>query len=147
MGINRYVMSVERTLAILKPDLVESKKQGLAIQRIVDEGFNILALRQTTLTRAQTEAFYAEHQEQFFFQRLCDFMCSGPLILLALERQDAVAGFRKLLGATDPADAAEGTLRKEFGDHVSRNAAHGSDSVLNGQNECLFFFSGAELLK
>jgi len=139
-------MSEQRTLAIIKPDVVEMRKQGVVLSRILDEGFRVLAMRQVQLSRAEVEGFYAEHQGKYFFDRLCEFMTSGPVVVLALSRQDAVAHWRQVLGATDPEEAAEGTIRKQFGEKTSRNAGHGSDSEESGARECAYFFSGTELL-
>ncbi len=137
---------MQRTLAIIKPDVVQLKKQGVVIQRILDEGFKILAMRQTTLSRREAEGFYAVHRERPFFGELCDFMCEGPVVILALERADAVNHWRGVIGATNPAQAAEGTIRKQFGENVGRNAAHGSDSVENGLIECAYFFPGTDMV-
>lgn len=139
-------MSTQRTLAIIKPDVVAHRKQGLVLQRILEEGFHILGMRQLHLSLNEAEGFYAVHQGQPFFASLCEFMTSGPVVVLALERDDAVAHWRGVIGKTNPADAAEGTIRKQFGESLGRNAAHGSDSEENGQIECAYFFSGAELL-
>jgi len=144
--VNALTMSQERTFAIIKPDVVLLKKQGEVIQRILDEGFEILAMRQLQLSRTQVEGFYAVHKEQPFFPRLCDFITSGPVVILALEREDAVAHWRKVLGATDPLEAAPGTIRKLYGVRLGRNAGHGSDSVDNGLVECAYFFQGSDLL-
>lgn len=138
-------MAIERTLAIIKPDVVTKRKQGIVVQRILDEGFQILAMRHARLSRAEAEGFYAVHRERPFFADLCEFMVSGPLVLLALEREDAVAHWRKVIGATNPAQAEAGTIRKELGASVGENAAHGSDSLENGRIECGFFFRGSEL--
>jgi len=136
----------ERTLAIFKPDLVASGKQGLVLQRVLDEGFRVLGLRQVTLSRAQAEGFYAVHRERGFFGELCTFMSRGPVIVLALERADAVAHWRKVIGATNPANAEAGTIRAQYGTDVAENAVHGSDSADNGVIECGYFFAGHELL-
>lgn len=139
-------MPEQRTLAIIKPDVVEMRKQGVVLSRILEEGFRVVAMRQANLSRAEVEGFYAEHEGKPFFERLCKFMTSGPVVLLALQREDAVAHWRKVLGATDPEQAEEGTIRKQFGEMVSRNAGHGSDSEEAGQRECSYFFSDAELV-
>lgn len=137
---------MQRTLAIIKPDVVSLKKQGVVIQRILDEGFSILAMRQASLSRREAEGFYAVHNGKPFFDELCEFMTEGPVVILALERPDAVAHWREVIGATNPSQAAEGTIRREFGEHVGRNAAHGSDSEENGSIECSYFFPGVDLL-
>ncbi len=139
-------MAIERTLAIIKPDVVKKRKQGAVLQRILDEGFHVLGLRQMHLSLAEAEGFYAVHRGKGFFAELCEFMSSGPVVVLSLEREDAVAHWRKVIGATDPAKADAGTIRKEFGESVGVNAAHGSDSVENGVLESSYFFSGTELL-
>ncbi len=137
-------MAVQRTLAIIKPDVVENRAQGTVIQRILDEGFDILAMRQTRLSRREAEGFYAVHRERPFFDELCTFMSRGPVVVLALQREDAVAHWRKVIGATNPADAEPGTIRAELGKSVGENATHGSDSEENGLIECGYFFSGIE---
>jgi len=139
-------MATQRTLAIIKPDVVELKKQGIVLQRIVDEGFKVLGMRQVHLSQKEAEGFYAVHSERPFFASLVEFMCRGPVIVLALEREDAVAHWRKVIGATNPAQAAEGTIRKQFGQSLGENAAHGSDSEENGAIECSYFFPGTDLL-
>lgn len=136
----------ERTLAIFKPDLVQSGKQGAVLQRIVDEGFRVLGMRQIHLSRAQAEGFYAVHRERSFFDELCAFMSRGPVVVLALERSEAVAHWRLVIGATNPANAAPGTIRAQYGTDVGENAVHGSDSPENGNLECAYFFAGHELL-
>lgn len=139
-------MATQRTLAIIKPDVVALRKQGVVLQRILDEGFLVLGMRQIRLSRKEAEGFYAVHRERPFFESLVEFMMSGPVVALALEREDAVAHWRQVLGKTNPADADEGTIRKQFGASVGENAAHGSDSEENGQIECAYFFPGTELL-
>jgi nucleoside-diphosphate kinase len=137
-------MAVQKTLAIIKPDVVEKKKQGLVLQRILDEGFEVLAMRQARLTRADAEGFYAVHRGRPFYDELCTFMSRGPVVILALQREDAVAHWRKVIGATNPAQAEPGTIRKEYGQSVGENAVHGSDSPENGVLECGYFFAGVE---
>jgi nucleoside-diphosphate kinase len=138
-------MSKERTLCIIKPDAVEKRKAGAIVQRLLDEGFEILGLRQLQLSRRQAEGFYAVHRERGFFDELCTFMTRSPVVVIALQRDDAVQHLRTVIGATDPAKAAEGTVRKTFGSNVGENAVHGSDSVENGRIECGFYFPGMEL--
>lgn len=137
-------MTVQRTLAIIKPDVVEKRKQGVVLQRILDEGFRVLAMRQARLSRADVEGFYAEHRGKPFFEELCGFMSRGPVVLLALEREDAVTRWRSVIGATNPANADAGTIRKELGSSVGENAVHGSDSEENGARECNYFFAGVD---
>jgi nucleoside-diphosphate kinase len=139
-------MSVQRTLCIIKPDAVEKRKQGDIVQRLLDEGFQILAMRQAQLTRPQAEGFYQVHKERPFFGELVEFMTRGPVVAIALERENAVQHYRDVIGATDPAKAAEGTIRKLYGTDVGENAVHGSDSEENGRIDCGYFFAGYELL-
>jgi nucleoside-diphosphate kinase len=139
-------MSLEKTLCICKPDSLEQGKQGAIVQRLLDEGFAILAMQQVHLTRRQAEGFYAVHRERPFFNELCTFMTRGPVVVLALSRKDAVQTLRAVIGATDPAKAAEGTVRKLYGKNVGENAVHGSDSVENGALECGYFFPGMNLV-
>ncbi len=137
-------MSVQRTLAIIKPDVVEKRQQGVVLQRILDEGFRVLAMRQARLSREAAEGFYAVHRGKPFFDELCAFMSRGPVVLLALEREDAVARWRAVIGATNPANAEPGTIRKELGSSLGENAVHGSDSEENGALECDYFFAGVD---
>ncbi|HEX4340211.1 MAG TPA: nucleoside-diphosphate kinase [Polyangiaceae bacterium] len=139
-------MSTERTLCIIKPDAVEKRAQGAIIQRLSEEGFRVVAMKQTTLPRQVAEGFYAVHKARPFFDELCTFMTRGPVVIVALERDNAVAHYRNVIGATDPAKAADGTIRKLYGANVGENAVHGSDSVENGRNECAYFFAGHDLL-
>jgi nucleoside-diphosphate kinase len=139
-------MSIERTLCIVKPDAVEKRAQGSIIQRLLDEGFRVVAMKQTTLSRATAEGFYAIHKARPFFDELCTFMTRGPVVIVALERENAVQHYRNVIGATDPAKAADGTVRKLFGANVGENAVHGSDSVENGRSECAYFFAGHDLI-
>ena len=139
-------MPLEKTLCILKPDALEQKKQGAIVQRLLDEGFSILAMQQVHITRRAAEGFYAVHRERPFFNELCTFMTRGPVVVLALARQDAVQTLRVVIGATDPAKAAAGTVRKLYGKNVGENAVHGSDSVENGALECGYFFPGMNLV-
>jgi len=139
-------MSKQRTLCIIKPDAVEKRKSGAIIQRLLDEGFDILGLRQILLSRHQAEGFYAVHRERPFFAELVQFMTRSPVIVIALERDDAVQHLRNVIGATDPAKAAEGTVRKLYGSNVGENAVHGSDSVDNGRIECAYYFPGMDLV-
>jgi nucleoside-diphosphate kinase len=139
-------MSTQRTLCIIKPDAVEKRKAGAILQHLLDEGFKVLGLRQTLISRKQAEGFYAIHRERPFFAELCTFMTRSPVIVIALEREDAVQHLRNVIGATDPAKAADGTVRKLYGSSLGENAVHGSDSVDNGRIETSYFFPGAELL-
>ncbi|MFA5405230.1 MAG: nucleoside-diphosphate kinase [Ignavibacteria bacterium] len=137
---------MERTLCIVKPDAVKKKVQGHIIQKILDAGFQILGMKMRHLTEAQAKAFYAVHKERPFYKDLVEFMTSGPVITIALQKENAITDYRKLIGATDPAKADEGTVRKLFATNVQENAVHGSDSVENGKIEVAFFFSEAELV-
>ncbi len=138
-------MAIERTLCIIKPDAVEKRKSGAILQRILEEGFNVLGMRQAHLSLREAEGFYAVHRERPFFKDLCAFMSRGPVVVVALEREDAVAHWRKVIGATDPAKADAGTIRKLYGASLGENAVHGSDSVDNGRIECAYYFRGSEL--
>jgi nucleoside-diphosphate kinase len=138
-------MAIERTLCIIKPDAVDKRKAGAILQRVSEEGFRILAMRQAQLSLPEAQGFYAVHRERPFFKDLCDFMTRGPVVLVALEREDAVSHWRKVIGATDPAKAEAGTIRKLYGGSLGENAVHGSDSVDNGRIECAYFFTGYEL--
>ncbi|MFN8062524.1 MAG: nucleoside-diphosphate kinase [Vicinamibacterales bacterium] len=135
---------MERTFAIIKPDAVERRATGAILQRIEREGFTIRAMRMTELTKAEAEGFYHVHRARPFFASLTEFMASGPIVLLALEAPDAIAKWRTLMGATDPAKADAGTLRKEFGASIERNATHGSDAPDTAAFELSYFFAGIE---
>jgi len=137
---------MERTLAIIKPDAVERQLTGAIIQRIESAGFHIRAMRRLHLTRREAEGFYAVHRERPFFGSLTAFMSSGPAVVLVLEAPDAIKKWRTLMGATDPAKADAGTIRKEFGESIEQNAIHGSDSDENAKIEIGFFFAESELL-
>jgi nucleoside-diphosphate kinase len=136
-----------RTLAILKPDCVRKNLTGEVIKRITEAGFKIKALKMTRLTNSSAEGFYEIHKGKPFFEGLVEFMTSGPCVPIALEKENAVADFRKLIGATDPAKADEGTIRKLFADSMSFNIVHGSDSDENASIEIAHFFSRKELLE
>jgi len=135
----------QRTLAIVKPDGVENKAVGRVVARIEDEGFRIVAMRLAHLSRAEAEGFYAVHRERPFFADLVRFMTSGPVVLMCLERQDAIARWREIMGATDPAKAAPGTLRKQLATNIERNTVHGSDAETTAAFELGWFFRGSEL--
>ncbi|HEX6272706.1 MAG TPA: nucleoside-diphosphate kinase [Polyangiaceae bacterium] len=139
-------MSTEKTLCIIKPDALESRKQGAVLQMLLDAGFKVLAMQQVHLTRRTAEGFYAVHRERPFFGELVTFMTRGPVVVLALSRENAVQHLRTTIGATDPAKAADGTVRKLYGKNVGENAVHGSDSVENGALECGYFFPGMNLV-
>jgi len=136
---------MERTFAIIKPDAVERRLAGQILARIEAAGFRVRAMRLQHLTKAEAEGFYAVHKERPFFHALTDFMSSGPSVLLALEAPNAIAEWRALMGATDPGKADAGTLRKEFGSSIDRNATHGSDAPETAAFELGYFFRGLEL--
>jgi nucleoside-diphosphate kinase len=137
---------MERTFAIIKPDAVGSGKAGAILAAIEKEGFRIRGMKMTRLSQAQAEGFYAVHKERPFFKSLVTFMTEGPVIVLVLERENAIAKWRDVMGATNPANAAEGTIRKQFAESIERNATHGSDAPETAAIEIPFFFSVSELL-
>lgn len=136
----------QRTFTIVKPDSVEKGNLGKILARLEGEGFKILGLKRLHMSTSQAQGFYAVHRERPFFGDLVKYMTSGPVVAAALERADAVPHLRKVMGATDPAKADAGTIRKEFGESIERNAIHGSDSPENAEIEIGFFFSTSELL-
>lgn len=136
---------MERTLCIIKPDAVKKNKQGSILQMLLDSGFKILGMKMIHLSKKQAQLFYEIHKERPFYNDLVDFMTSGPVIPIALEKENAVADYRELIGATDPAEAKDGTVRKLFASSKAENAVHGSDSVENGIKEVAFFFSESSL--
>lgn len=136
----------QTTLAIVKPDAVAAGHAGAVLAHLQKEGFTVRGLRMLRLSRAQAEAFYEVHRERPFYSSLVDFMTSGPVLPVALEREDAVAHLRKVMGATDVAKAEPGTIRNLYGTSIERNAIHGSDSEENARIEVGFFFSRSELL-
>jgi nucleoside-diphosphate kinase len=138
---------VERTLAILKPDCVRKKLIGEVVARIEKAGFKIIAMKKVHLNKESAGGFYAVHKDRPFYDGLVEFMSSGPCVPIALEKENAVADFRTLIGATDPKDAAPGTIRKLFADNKGENIVHGSDSVDNGKIEINYFFSSKELIE
>ncbi len=137
---------MQRTLAILKPDSVAAGNAGKILAHLESEGFTIVAIRKTHLSRDQAEAFYEVHKERPFYSSLVDFMTSGPIMPLALEREEAVPYLRQVMGATNPEEAAEGTIRKLYASSIETNAIHGSDSAENAREELRFFFSRADLI-
>lgn len=134
------------TFGIIKPDAVRAGKQGAIIQKIADSGFRIRGMKLIHQTKKQAEGFYAVHAGKGFFAELTEFMSSGPCVVLALEKEGAVKAWRDLMGATNPAEAADGTLRKEFATSIGENAVHGSDSDENAAIEISYFFSKLELV-
>ena len=139
-------MAVEQTLSIIKPDAVKKNVIGKIIARFEAAGLRVVAARMTHLSRKEAEGFYAVHRERPFFGGLTEFMSSGPIVVLALEAPEAIRRWRDLMGATDPAKAADGTLRKEFGSSIERNATHGSDAPETAAYELSYFFPGIDLL-
>ena len=138
-------MSIQRTLSIIKPDAVEARKTGAIIARLEEEGFVVKGMKRIHLTRAQAEGFYAEHAGRGFFDELVTFMSRGPIVVMALEREDAIVKYREVIGATDPAKAADGTIRKLYGANVGENAVHGSDKPETAAREIGYFFGGYEV--
>lgn len=136
----------ERTFAIIKPDAVKARNAGKILSRIEQEGFTIRAMRLVNLSQKEAEGFYAVHRERPFFPSLTKFMSSGPAIVMALEATDAIKKWRTLMGATDPAKAEAGTLRKEFGASIENNATHGSDAPDTAAFELGYFFPGIDLV-
>jgi len=137
---------MERTFAIIKPDAFAAGYAGKILARIYAEGFKVVGLKKLYLSKVEAEGFYAVHKERPFFGELTDFMSSGPCIVLALEAENAIKKWRDLMGATNPAEAAAGTLRKEFGASIGENATHGSDAPETALFELGYFFNGLELL-
>ena len=135
----------ERTFSIIKPDAVKARQAGDILARLEKAGFGLVALRLRQLTPAQAEGFYHVHRERPFFGSLVEFMSSGPCITMVLERENAVAQLREIMGATDPAKAAPGTIRKDFASSIEANAIHGSDAAETARFEIGYFFSGLEL--
>ena len=137
---------MSRTFTIIKPDSVEKGYFGMIISRLESEGFRILGIKKVHLSKTQAEGFYAVHRERPFFRDLVTYMTSGPVYVAALEREGAVPHLRKVMGATDPGKADSGTIRKEFGESIERNAIHGSDSDENADLEIHYFFATSELI-
>ena len=139
-------MAVERTLSIIKPDATRRNLTGLINARLESAGLRIVAQRRVRLSREQAQQFYAVHAERAFFDDLCTFMTSGPVVVQVLEGESAVTKNREVMGATNPANAAEGTIRNEFGESIEANSVHGSDSPENAQIEIAFFFSKLDIV-
>jgi nucleoside-diphosphate kinase len=137
-------MAIQRTLSMIKPDAMEKNYGGAILARFQQEGFKVVALKHMHLTRGQAEGFYAEHKARGFFGELCEFMSRSPIFVICLEREDAIAKYREVIGATDPAKAADGTIRKLFGASVGENAVHGSDSEASAAREIAYYFAGYE---
>ncbi len=139
-------MAVERTLSIIKPDATRRNLTGAINQRFESAGLRIVAQRRLRLTRDRAEGFYAVHKERPFYDSLCTFMTSGPVVVQVLEGENAVAKNREVMGATNPEDAAPGTIRKDFAESIEANSVHGSDSAENAATEIAFFFSDDEIV-
>ncbi|MEX1063118.1 MAG: nucleoside-diphosphate kinase [Balneolaceae bacterium] len=139
-------MAIERTLTILKPDCVRKNLTGEVIRRIQQAGFRIVAMKMTRLTKETAGGFYAVHQKRPFFESLVDFMSSGACVPMILEKENAIADFRALIGATNPEEAEKGTIRADFADSLGENIIHGSDSVENGQLEAAYFFCESDVV-
>ena len=139
-------MAVERTLSIIKPDATRRNLTGKINAVIEEAGLRIVAQKRVALTRAQAEGFYAVHKERSFFGELVDFMISGPVVVQALEGENAVATYREVMGATNPANAEEGTIRKQFAESIEANSVHGSDSAENAEIEIAQFFAQTEIV-
>ncbi len=137
-------MATNRTFTMLKPDAVANGYIGAILEKITTAGFRIVAMKMTQLTKADAEAFYAIHADRPFFGELVEYMTSGPIVSAVLEKDNAVEDFRTLIGATNPAEAAEGTIRKMYAESISANAVHGSDSDENAAIEAAFHFAGRE---
>jgi nucleoside-diphosphate kinase len=137
----------QRTFSIIKPDAVKGRKAGKVLARLEENGFEVVAVRMRHLTEAEAAGFYHVHRERPFFKSLTAFMTSGPCITMVLEREDAIAKLREVMGATDPAKAAAGTIRKDFAESIEANAIHGSDAPETAQFEIGYFFPGIELTR
>ena len=137
---------MERTFAIIKPDAVERNLIGKILERIESNGFKIAGMKKTQLSQKEAKGFYYVHKERPFFDSLTEFMCSGPVVLLVLEKENAITAWRDLMGATNPKDAKEGTIRKDFALSIEKNSTHGSDSAENAAYELSYFFSETEIL-
>jgi len=136
---------MERTFSIIKPDAVKNGRAGLVLAKLEEQGFRVLGLRMVHMTKETAERFYAVHKERPFFTSLVTFMSEGPAVVMALEREDAVKKLREVMGATNPANAAEGTVRKLYAESIERNAIHGSDAPETAKEELAFFFPGMDL--
>lgn len=139
-------MAVERTLSIIKPDATRRNLTGQINARFEEAGLRIVAQKRLKLTREQAEGFYAVHRERAFFGDLCDFMCSGPIVVQVLEGENAIARNREIMGATNPANADEGTIRKDFAENIEANSVHGSDAPETAAEEIAYYFSALEIV-
>ena len=136
----------QRTFSIIKPDAVKNGHSGAVLAEIEKAGFKIVSMRKQSISKAQAQGFYYVHKERPFFNDLCEFMASGPLFLMVLEKENAIADLRKLMGATNPANAEEGTIRKKYADSIQENAIHGSDGEETAAFEIAYWFAGYELI-
>lgn len=139
-------MAVERTLSIIKPDATRRNITGAIVARFEEAGLRVVAQRRTRLSLEQAQQFYAVHKERAFFDDLCTFMTSGPVVVQVLEGEDAIAKNREVMGATNPANADEGTIRRDFGESVEANSVHGSDAPETAAEEIAFFFAGTDIV-
>ncbi len=139
--------TLQRTLSIIKPDAVAKNATGDIIHTLLQNNFRIIGMKMLHITKSQAEGFYAVHVHRPFFESLTNFMSSGPIVVMALEKEDAIADYRKLMGATDPAKADEGTIRKKWAANIEHNAVHGSDAEDTARFELSYFFAGFELAK
>ena len=139
-------MAIERTLSIIKPDATRRNLTGQINARFEEAGLCIVAQRRLHMTRAQAEGFYAVHKERAFFDELCDFMCSGPVVAQVLEGENAITENRNIMGATNPANADQGTIRKDFGESIEANSVHGSDAPETAATEIAYFFSELDIV-
>lgn len=140
-------MTVEKTLSIIKPDAIERNLEGSIISMIEEKGFKIIAQKKVWLTKKQAELFYREHSAKGFFNDLTDFMSRSPVVVQILEKENAVVDYRTLMGATNPANADDGTIRKQFAKSISENSVHGSDNIESAYRETHFFFSDIEIYR
>src|SRR5271157_186530 len=145
--ITQLMKTIQRTLSIIKPDAVEKGAAGDIIHTLLQNNFRIIGMRMLHITKAQAEGFYAVHMNRPFFESLTNFMSSGPIIVMALEKENAIADYRALMGATDPAKADAGTIRKKWAANIEKNAVHGSDAEDTARFELSYFFAGYELAK
>lgn len=139
-------MALERTFSIIKPDATRRNLTGAITARLEEAGLRVIASKRVWMTRQQAEGFYAVHKERPFFGSLCDFMTSGPVVVQVLEGEDAIQKNRDVMGATNPADAAEGTIRKDFAESIEANSVHGSDSPENAATEIAYWFAETEII-
>jgi nucleoside-diphosphate kinase len=139
-------MAIERTLSIIKPDATRRNLNGEIVSRLEKAGLRVIAQKRLRLSMRQARKFYAVHKDRAFYNDLCQYMCSGPVVVQVLEGENAVARNREIMGATNPANAAPGTIRKDFGESIEANSVHGSDSVENAANEIRYFFAKIEMV-